>query len=63
MVADLLSPDRCHWWIAKVKNYKLNVTEVQDSDFKNGKMQNKFPDNDNFSIVHWLLRFMLVPMV
>ena len=29
----------------------------------NGKMQNKFRDNDNFSIVHWLLRFMLVPMV
>ena len=35
MVADLLSPNRCHWWIAKVKNYNLNKTEVPDSDFKN----------------------------
>ena len=25
-----------------------------------GKMQNKFPDNDNFSILHWFLHFMLV---
>ena len=24
MVAYLLSPNRCHWWIAKVKNYNLN---------------------------------------
>ena len=30
---------------------------------QNGKMQNKFPDNDNFAIFHWFLRFMLVPMV
>ena len=29
MVAYLLSPNRCDWWIAKVKNYNLNVTEVQ----------------------------------
>ena len=35
MVAYLLSPNRCHWQIAKVKNYKLNVTEVRHSDFKN----------------------------
>ena len=46
MVADMFSPDRCHWligyqvidrlsMIAKVKNYNLNVTEVRDSDFKN----------------------------
>ena len=34
MVAYLLSPNRCHWWIAKVKNYNLNVTENLDSDFK-----------------------------
>ena len=27
MVAYLLSPNRCHWQIAKVKNYNLNVTE------------------------------------
>ena len=35
MVAELLSPNRCHWQIAKVKNYNLNVTEVRDSDYKN----------------------------
>ena len=35
MVAYLLSPNRCHWWIAKVKNYNLNVIEVRDSDLKN----------------------------
>ena len=35
MAAYLLSPNRCHWQIAKVKNYNLNVTEVRDSDFKN----------------------------
>ena len=29
----------------------------------NGKMQNKFPDNDNFSIFHWFPHFMLVLMV
>ena len=33
-----------------------------DSNY-NGKMQNKFPDNDNFSIFHWFLHFMFVPMV
>ena len=33
MVADLLSPNRCNWQIAKIKNYNLNVTEVQDPDF------------------------------
>ena len=31
----LLSPNRCHWPIAKVKNKNLNVTEIRDSDFKN----------------------------
>ena len=35
MVADLPSPNRCHWYIAKVKNYNLNVKEFRDSDFKN----------------------------
>ena len=40
MVAYLLSPNSCHWWIAKVKNYNLNVTEVLVSDFKNA-----FPRN------------------
>ena len=35
MVADLLSPNRWYWWIAKVKIYNLNVTEVLVSDFKN----------------------------
>ena len=40
MVADLLSPSRCHWKIAKVKNYNLNVTEVRDSDFKNAFSRN-----------------------
>ena len=35
MVADLLSPNRCHKSIAKVKNYNFNETEVRDSDFKN----------------------------
>ena len=33
MVAYLLGPNRCHWQIAKVKNYNLNVTEVRDPDF------------------------------
>ena len=27
MVAELFSPNRCHWSKAKVKNYNLNVTE------------------------------------
>ena len=35
MVADLLSPNRYHWWIAEVKNCNLNVTEILVSDFKN----------------------------
>ena len=34
MVADLLSPNRCNWEIAKVKNYNRNVTEVLDSTSK-----------------------------
>ena len=33
MVAYLLSPNRCQWSIAKVKNYNLNVTEVLDPVF------------------------------
>ena len=45
MEADLLSPNRCHWQIAKVKNYNLNVTEVRDSDFKNA-----FPEIFNFTV-------------
>ena len=45
MVADLLSPNRCHWYIAKVKNYNLNVTEVLVSDFKNA-----FPGIFNFTV-------------
>ena len=45
MVAYLLSPDRCHWWIAKVKKYNLNVTEFRDSDFKNA-----FPGIFNFTV-------------
>ena len=35
MVAVLLSPNSCHWSIAMVKNYNLNVTEIRDPDFKN----------------------------
>ena len=35
MVAYLLSPNRCHWQLAKVKNYNLIVTEVRYPDFKN----------------------------
>ena len=35
MVAYLLSLNRCHWKIAKVKNYNFNVTEVLVWDFKN----------------------------
>ena len=35
MVVYLLSPNRCHWQIAKIKNYNLNETEIRDSDFKN----------------------------
>ena len=45
MVAYLLSPNRRHWYIAKVKNYNLNVTEVRDSDFKNA-----FPGIFNFTV-------------
>ena len=45
MVAYLLSPNSCHWWIAKVKNYNLNVTEILDSDFKNA-----FPGIFNFTV-------------
>ena len=58
MVADLLSPNRCHWQIAKVKNYNLNVTEIRDSDLKNA-----FPGIFNFTVgilvkVHraWILK-------
>ena len=29
-----LSPNHCHWQIAKVKNYNFNVTEARNSDFK-----------------------------
>ena len=50
MVAYLLSPNSCHWQIAQVKNYNLNVTEVLVSDFKNA-----FSRNFNF-IVGILLR-------
>ena len=35
MVAYFLSPNRCHWYIIKAKNYNLNVTKILDSDFKN----------------------------
>ena len=45
MVTYLLSPNRCHWQIAKIKNYNLNVTEVRDSDFKNA-----FPGIFNFTV-------------
>ena len=45
MVAYLLSPNSCHWYIAKVKNYNLNVTEIRDSDFKNA-----FPGIFNFTV-------------
>ena len=45
MVADLLSPNRCHWYIAKIKNYNLNVTELRGSDFKNA-----FPGIFNFTV-------------
>ena len=31
IVADLLSPNSCHWEIAKVENYNLNVTEFSTS--------------------------------
>ena len=45
MVAYLLSPNRLHKKIAKVKNYNLNVTEIPDSDFKNA-----FPGIFNFTV-------------
>ena len=32
-------------------------------DFRNGKMQNKFPDYDKFSVHLWFLHFILVYMV
>ena len=34
MLADVQSPNRCHWQKAKVKNYNLNVTEALASDSK-----------------------------
>ena len=34
MVADLLSPNRYHWYIAKVNIYNLNVTEVRHPTLK-----------------------------
>ena len=45
MVAELLSPNRYHWQIAKVKNYNLNVTEVLDPTLKKS-----FPGIFNFTI-------------
>ena len=45
MVADLLSLNCCHWLIAKVENFNLNVTEVQDWEFKNA-----FPGILNFTV-------------
>ena len=45
MVAYLLSPNRCNWQIAKVKNYNLYVTEVLDSTFKKS-----FPGIFNFTV-------------
>ena len=39
------TPNGCHWWIVKVKNYNLNVTEVRDSDLKNA-----FPVILNFTV-------------
>ena len=44
MVADLLSPNRCHWY-TKVKNYNLNVTEVLDST-----LIKSFPGIFNFTV-------------
>ena len=41
----MLSPNRCHRWIAKVKNYNVNATEVRDSNFKNA-----FPGILNFTV-------------
>ena len=54
MLADLLIPNRCHWQIAKVKNFNLNVTEVRDPDFKNASSCNfqfhrRAPTIRNFS--------------
>ena len=45
MVAYLLSPNCYHWWIAKVKIFNLDVTEVLVSDFKNA-----FPEIFNFTV-------------
>ena len=45
MVAFLLSPNRCHQQIARVKDFNLNETEVQDSDIKNA-----FPGIFNFAV-------------
>ena len=45
MVADMLSFNLCHWYIAKVKNYNVNVTAVLDLDFKNA-----FPEIFNFTV-------------
>ena len=40
MEAYLLSPNRCHCQIAKVKNYNLNETEILISDFKHAFSRN-----------------------
>ena len=45
IVAYLLSPNRCHWQIAKVNNYNLNVTELRDPDFSM-----LFPGIFNFTV-------------
>ena len=45
MVAYLLSPNRCHWQIVKVKNYNLNVTEVRYPAFLR-----LFPGIFNFTV-------------
>ena len=45
MVAYLLSPNRCNWEIAKVKNYNRYVTEVLDSTSKKN-----FPGIFNFTV-------------
>ena len=56
MITDLLSPNRCHWWMAKVKNYNLNVTEILDSGFKNA-----FLGIFNFTVGILILAFRMGP--
>ena len=53
MVAYLLSPNRCNWQIAQVKNCNLNVTEIRDSDLKKFSGNFQFHRRDPIPRTFW----------